>query len=405
MLDAMRFLRGISPDPVETLLVPVIRAIGDRLMKFSPDDGEIGLPAPRPATRYLLYLHVPFCTVLCPFCTFHRVAFSPDLCGRYFEGLLKEISSVSAGGYEFDEVYIGGGTPTVMPDALLSMIAELRKTHPIGEISVETNPDHLHEDRVSALADAGVSRLSVGVQSFDDELLRQMGRFDTFGSGEQIAARLKSVSGCVDTINIDMIFNQPRQSASSLRRDLDILVDELEVGQVSFYPLMVTDSSRRHLQAAMGHYDTSRQRDYYEIIAKRMAAAGYIRGSAWCFSKKRGAYDEYILDRDEYVGLGSGAFSFLSGSLYASTFNIPDYINRVEAGGVGTERQRELPLRDQMRYFLLMRLFGGTLDLRDAETRFGGGFESKLWPELSALMSIGAIERAGQHADADRARL
>lgn len=395
MLGYMSFLRHISPDPVEHLLVPVIRAIGDRLMHFEPADGDVGLPAPDAGKRYMLYLHIPFCTVLCPFCTFHRVAFDADLCGRYFGSLRKEVGMVSNNGYEFDEVYIGGGTPTVMPDELLATIAWLRSEHPVGTVSVETNPDHLQKDRVTALSAAGVNRLSVGVQSFDDKLLKRMSRYDAFGSGEAIAGRLKAVSDCIDTINVDMIFNQPEQTEASLRRDLDILVDEIAVKQVSFYPLMVTDSSRKHLQAAMGHYDTSRQRELYELIAERMTGAGYIRGSAWCFSKRQGAYDEYVLERDEYVGLGSGAFSYLAGSLYASTFSIPDYLERVENGRTGTQRRRELPLRDQMRYFLLMRLFGGKLDLREAETSFGGGFEAKLWPELSALVSVGAIDRHG----------
>ncbi|MDX1506760.1 MAG: coproporphyrinogen III oxidase family protein [Woeseiaceae bacterium] len=395
MLGYMSFLRHLTPDPVERLLVPVIRSIGDRLMHFEPADGDVGLPAPGAGRRYMLYLHVPFCTVLCPFCTFHRVAFEADICARYYNGLRSEVQTVSDRGYVFDEVYIGGGTPTVMPDELLALITWLRETHPVGTVSVETNPDHLQQDRVTALANAGVNRLSVGVQSFDDTLLRRMSRYDAFGSGEEIAKRLKAVAGLVDTINVDMIFNQPEQTAASLRRDLDILVDDIAVDQVSFYPLMVTASSRRHLQAAMGEHDTSRQREYYELIAERMTRAGYIRGSAWCFSKKAGAYDEYVLERDEYVGLGSGAFSYLDGGLYASTFSIPDYLARVEAGRTGTERQRQLPLRDQMRYLLLMRLFGGSLDLSDAEACFDGSFEAKIWPELAALTSVGAIERRG----------
>ena len=147
----------------------------------------------------------------------------------------------------------------------------------------------------------------------------------------------------------------------------------------------------------MGSVHYARERAFYELIVERMLGAGYQRSSAWCFSRKAGMFDEYIVDHEEYVGLGSGAFSYLQGRLFASTFSINHYLKQVEAGRTGTVRQRVMSERDQMHYFLMMRLFAGSLDLEFAENRFSGRFQSVLWPELSALRLIGAVQRqAGQ---------
>ena len=106
-------------------------------------------------------------------------------------------------------------------------------------------------------------------------------------------------------------------------------------------------------------------------------------------------FDEYIVQRDEYVGLGSGAFSYLQGNLYASTFSINHYCRLVDAGNTGTIGKLEMNERDQMRYYMLMRLFGESLNKDTAERRFDGRFQQSLWPELMSLRAIGAIRDAG----------
>ncbi len=163
--------------------------------------------------RYrLLYLHIPFCERLCPYCSFHRVVFDGNLCRAYFRALRRELLIYRDSGYDFRGVYAGGGTPTVLVDELAETIALAKACFRIGEVSVETNPDHLTDDRLAVLRQAGVDRLSVGIQSFDDGLLKKMDRFDKYGSGAQIADRLRSALGRFRTLNADMIFNFPTQT-------------------------------------------------------------------------------------------------------------------------------------------------------------------------------------------------
>ncbi len=267
---------------LDSLIASIVRRVNRRYLDVRPVS-SLALPPPADSRSYLLYLHVPFCEVLCPFCSFHRVEFQAIRARNYFHALRKEIGLASDAGYRFSEVYVGGGTPTVLPEELARTIAELRAAHPIERVSVETNPDHIEGNELQMLRSAGVNRLSVGVQSFDDGLLREMGRLEKYGSGSVIQERLESVKGIFQTLNVDMIFNFPHQTKDLLQKDLEILTDKIGVDQVSFYPLMVAHSTQKFVRQSMGDLDYGREREFYEQISSHMSGAGYTRVSAWCF--------------------------------------------------------------------------------------------------------------------------
>ncbi|HDQ93237.1 MAG TPA: radical SAM protein, partial [Synergistetes bacterium] len=199
----------------------------------------------------LLYIHVPFCEKLCPYCSFNRVIFDERLCRRYFAALRKELRLYRDLNYDFKALYAGGGTPTIILEELVDTLALARDLFSIGEISVETNPNHLTPETITLLKQTGVNRLSVGIQSFDDSLLKAMGRHEKYGSGREIMDRLKGASGQFDTLNADMIFNFPGQDEASLRRDIAILLEN-RLDQVTWYPLMVSDSTRRDVARTLG---------------------------------------------------------------------------------------------------------------------------------------------------------
>jgi coproporphyrinogen III oxidase-like Fe-S oxidoreductase len=232
----------------------------------------------------LLYLHIPFCEKLCPYCSFNRIVFDESLCRDYYRALRLELLLYKKRGYDFQGVYVGGGTPTVLIDELEETLALARESFCIREISVETNPNHLTDANIAALKRVGVNRLSVGIQSFDNGLLKAMDRFDKYGSGEAICDRLKQVLGQFDTLNADMIFNFPAQSMDILNRDLDILT-EIGVDQITYYPLMVSDSTRELVSKTLGQVDDRQEERFYHRIVERLVPA-YRFSSAWCFSKK-----------------------------------------------------------------------------------------------------------------------
>jgi coproporphyrinogen III oxidase-like Fe-S oxidoreductase len=366
-------------------------------MRFAEDDAAEVMPA-APAAPCQLYVHVPFCEVLCPFCSFHRVRYIESKTKRYFDALRREIRLYHDAGFRFGDVYVGGGTPTVDPDELLETLQEVRAASPVRSISIETNPNHLQPAVLQRYRAAGVTRLSVGVQSFDDGLLAGMERLEKYGSGAQIRERLAAARGIFPTLNVDMIFNLPGQTLQMLDHDLEQLL-ALGVDQVSFYPLMTAPSARRRMDKHMGRSDPRLRHAMYERILDRLLPS-YRAASAWCFSRSEGMFDEYIIDQDDYVGVGSGAFSYVGGAMYSTTFSLKHYWTRVEGGQSGITQRRVLGPKERMRYDYLVRLFGGQLRHDHIRKRHGRAFAVRMAPELAAMRLVGATRH-----DADAIRL
>ena len=199
----------------EKVLTAYLKTQTRQYLTLKPVDG-ISLPKPMEGKEYTLYAHVPFCESLCPYCSFNRFVFKEANTRQYFAALRKEMQQVADLGYKFKTLYFGGGTPTILLDELVQTIDLARKLFPITEVSCETNPNHLIPEYVEQLKNR-VQRLSVGVQSFDDKLLGQMNRLAKFGTGEQILERIRYAAPHFESLNVDMIFNFPNQTAASLQ--------------------------------------------------------------------------------------------------------------------------------------------------------------------------------------------
>ena len=158
-------------------------------------------------------------------------------------------------------------------------------------MSVETNPNHLRDDVFRLLTEARVDRLSVGIQTFDNELLQRMQRYDPYGSGETNRERLQFAARRFGTLNVDMIFNLPGQTERSLRRDLDILVDEVSVDQISMYPLMTSARTGKSMRETMGESGLENEKRSYDHVRSRLQQ-DYMLSSVWCFSRGVGLTDE-----------------------------------------------------------------------------------------------------------------
>jgi coproporphyrinogen III oxidase-like Fe-S oxidoreductase len=362
-----------------------------RALKFE----EGSLPAlPRCADEKLrlLYLHIPFCEELCPYCSFHRIAFTEQLARKYFKALRQEINLYREKGYKFSGIYVGGGTPTVLIDELAETLRLAQESFPIREISVETNPNHLTSRNIEILQQSGVQRLSVGVQTFNDDLLKKIGRYERYGSGEAIAEKLKNTRGSFDTLNADMIFNIPAQTQGILDADLEVLLN-LNMDQITFYPLMVSTITQELMEKTIGEVDFKGEQKLYKLIVKRLEK-NYNFSSAWCFSRKKkdsSLIDEYVVDYDEYAGLGSGAIGYLNGVCYSNTFNIEEYIASLDHGNLPLLASRGFDLHDQMSYDFLMKLFSTKLDIAALEEKYNGKFLKTLWKEIALFEIVRAL--------------
>lgn len=375
---------------IDGLLTRILRRESRERMRLRPLPPDSDLLRPARGTPYLLYVHVPFCEVLCPFCSFHRVAFQPQKALRYFRALRREIEMVHAAGFDIRNVYVGGGTPTVAADELAETLALIRSRFALRDMSVETNPNDLRDDVLAMLASAGVTRLSVGVQSFDDRLLKAMDRFDKYGSSELVRERLAAAHGRLPTVNVDMIFNLPQQSRASIERDLEILIDDLAADQVSFYPLMVASTTRTLIARRMGRRAANHEREYYELIRRTMSRS-YRLSSVWCFSRGTSMADEYLGNDDEFIGVGSGAFSYLNGSLLSNTFSLNRYAKLGEHGDTALVMGRRMSVRERMQYDFLVKLFAMRLDKAQMRAKYGNAYRRALWKEINGFKLLCAI--------------
>ena len=384
----------------ERLLTGAVRLANGRYTRIIPyEKGRY--PKSKGGHKYMLYAHVPFCESLCPYCSFNRYPFHEEKARSYFECLRKEMGMLSKLGYDFDSMYIGGGTPTILPDELASVIKLAKDLFSVKDVSTETNPNHLDQEHLDPLAGL-VDRMSVGVQSFDDDLLRRMQRYHKYGSGRETAEGIARVSdsGIFNTLNVDMIFNFPGQTREMLKRDLNT-IRSCGCSQATFYPLMAAPSVQEEIKKTLGKVDYKKEQEFYELICHGLTGAkgsDFDFGSVWTFNRKNDSessplIDEYVVDHEEYPAIGAGSMSFLNRRYYVNAFSLEGYESRIRSGKMGIWGRVRFNKRDHMRYRLLMQLFGMRLDKKRWREDFGCSVERGLPAEYFFLKTNGAFER------------
>jgi coproporphyrinogen III oxidase-like Fe-S oxidoreductase len=192
-----------------------------------------------------------------------------------------------------------------------------------------------------------------------------------------------------DTLNIDMIFNMPNQTSEILTQDIEI-IKEIRTDQVTYYPLMVSKSRKKELLERCGRINHRQEKQFYRLIVNGLADT-YNQQSVWCFSRKEGVIDEYIVDHDEYAGVGLGSLGYINGTMYSNTFSIQHYIKMLNQNKHPIVAYRSFSGREQMRYNLLFKLLDGNLNLSYIKKKFGNYFWLGLSPELSFLLAAGVI--------------
>ena len=264
----------------------------------------------------MIYIHVPFCRSFCTYCDFYSEIAGDCSMNSYADRLIEEIrqrrDEISN---EVNTLYIGGGTPSVLPLSVLSRIVAELPPGPYDEFTVEVNPEDIHEkgiDYVHGLIDLGVNRISMGVQSFDDGILRWMNRRHDSARAEEAYGTLRRAG--IGNISIDLIFGMSQLTDSvweeTLRRAL-----ALSPEHISAYQLSIEDGSALARMAADGRYveagDTQCRR-HYDILCRVLGAAGYrhYEISNFAVAGAEAAHNSAYWRRVPYVGFGPGAHSF-----------------------------------------------------------------------------------------------
>ncbi|MBN1412644.1 MAG: coproporphyrinogen III oxidase family protein [Spirochaetales bacterium] len=340
--------------------------------------------------KYLLYIHIPFCENICTYCSFFKVKYSKGQAVSYFKALKKELSLIKKLGFSFDDLYIGGGTPTVLPEALFSLLDFIRSLWALKQVSVETIPHHLTGDNLKRLKECGVNRLSVGVQTFNKGFLDRFNRWMNKSDMEEVKIKIKGACGIFDTLNVDMIFNFQNQTLSMLDAEINIL-KELPLDQITYYPLMYNGNLLKFTPRGYSR----REKRLYRYITEKLSPE-YSMTTPWNFSRNHhGMIDEYIITHDEYVGIGAGSFSYFNGHFFTHTFSIDDYIKRVNESVIPLAGYGFFNKKARIKYDLLIRLFSGMLDKTEMKRKYGRFFLLYIWKELLFLLLLRTITIRG----------
>ena len=383
----------------ERVLTCVVGTLANNQLKLTPPTCRT-LPNPVLGRVYTLYAHVPFCERLCPYCSFNRFPYCEERARDYFKALRKEMRMLADQGYNFESLYVGGGTPTVDIDELCETIDLARELFAIKEVNSETNPNHLIPRYLDKLR-GRVQRLSVGVQSFDDELLKQMDRYEKYGSGQEIFERIGEAAPYFESLNVDMIFNFPSQTEDILFSDLE-KVALCGCDQTTFSPLYQSNATTRKMENVLGRMDYEKERRFYHIVDEVLAGGDdplFERRTLWTFNRldenheptEHLEVDEYAVSYEECVGIGSGSITHLDHTLFVNTFDLKEYGRQLDEGEAPLMGQATISRRDMMRYKFLLQLYALRFDKREFKRDFGVSVECGLPAEMAFMRLNGAF--------------
>jgi oxygen-independent coproporphyrinogen-3 oxidase len=332
-------------------------------------------PWPAALDRPGLYLHVPFCKNLCPYCPYNRVRYQEAAFSRYEKAVCQEIDLYAPHleGNDFTSLYVGGGTPTVDPQGLLRILVHLRDTFAFsGDICVELHPSNMDDTCLEALRRAGATMLSIGVESTNDRLLAAIGRNHDGATAIDSVKRAQRVG--FETINADLMFALPGQSLSDWEADLRALLG-LEIDQISTYPLFsfpYTELGAEQATRVVNRPPGRLIRSMLRMTDRLASESGLERCAVWSWirpAKKKFS----SITRPHYIGFGPSAASMTGERFYVNTFDVDAYADALPA-----RRPVALSMKVDRRLEMAYWLYWRTYELRASEDDFRGLFGKSL---------------------------
>ncbi|MGC1381770.1 MAG: radical SAM family heme chaperone HemW [Candidatus Baltobacteraceae bacterium] len=343
-----------------------------------------------------VYVHLPFCPYLCPYCDFAKWPLRGTAARRYLDALEAELErerSVPAG-----TIYLGGGTPNAYDRATIARLVGRLRDHFPGafEISIELNPELVRDGDFRAYREAGITRLSFGVQSFESDEIRTLGRKHTVKEIERVVARARADE--IGSISLDLIFAVPGQTPATWRRSLERAI-ALDVDHVSTYGLTVEEGTpyaawqRREPQR---FFDDAAEAELYAIAIDVLGGAGYEQYEISNFARRGHAcaHNLNYWANGEYVGLGVGAAAYRDGVRSVHTRSLDEYVAAALARQpIPAEAERlEGRKRAGEAMMLALRTVQG-VRLGDFKERYGIDVIDDYAPIVARLTRNGLLER------------
>lgn len=341
-----------------------------------------------------LYLDFPFCISRCAFCNFDIQGYRPAWSERYLAALHREIDLRARLHVDPNAVvtslYLGGGTPTLYPpDALASLIDRCRQTYPVAEdaeVTLEAHPATVNPEKMTAYRAAGINRVSIGMQSFSDEMLRLLGRHHTVADAKLAfdAARLAGF----ENVSIDLIFALPGTTLSDWQETLSAALS-LGPDHLSLYALSIEEGTLFHRKGAMPASDDVAAAQY-RSAQRRLADAGYVQYEISNFARPGKACRHNLLywDRGDTLGFGLAACSYVQGKAWENPDNLTTYLEEIEGGRLcfsGLETFDKARVQLDRILFGLRKSEGIPVDWVTAD--------AKMWRVAERLMDENLLER------------
>ncbi|MBV9270428.1 MAG: radical SAM family heme chaperone HemW [Candidatus Eremiobacteraeota bacterium] len=346
---------------------------------------------------FSVYVHLPFCPYICPYCDFAKWPLRRSEAGAYLAALTAEISKEPRRAAE--SIFFGGGTPNTYDAATIAALTKTLREHFAGaqhqEISIEVNPENVRPGDFETYVESGINRVSIGVQSFIPAEIATLGRRHT---PEQIVTVVDSARNTgIRSVSLDLIFGVPGQTARSWQRSLDRAVAS-GVDHISTYGLTVEPGTpyeiwREREPAAFPNDAT--EAELYGRAMDTLAAAGFEQYEISNFAKPghRCAHNENYWSNGEYVGLGVGAASYRDGVRSVHTRGLQTYIAAAAAGELipGESERLEGPARTGEAIMLALRTSQG-VDLTGFKERYGVDVAATYRREIDEYRVEGLLE-------------
>ncbi|MBQ6788947.1 MAG: radical SAM protein [Clostridia bacterium] len=332
-----------------------------------------------------LYVHIPFCKSICNFCPYCKVKYSEELCNRYVDALLREIHMVGSeltSKKETTSLYFGGGTPALAAHRMGEIINTLNEYFIITEgIGVELHPDNVTPDVLRTLKEAGVTKISIGIQSFSEKYQAVLGRKSL--DAEKLKNALSQVP--FETVSMDFIFALPGQTFDDLKLDVDTAFS-IGANHVAIYPFIDFTFTSSKVKAL----PKREKRAILDRITNYCLDKGYTRSSIWTFSsEKQAKYSS--MTRDNFLGFGCSATTLLKDSFKINTFSQEEYCKRIDGNTLPTSLTIRFTLRQRMIYYLFWTAYSTKVNSEAFEKFFGVPLSKMYGIELKIATLLGFV--------------
>lgn len=346
-----------------------------------------------------IYIHFPFCASKCHYCDFNSYSDKNHLQIDYLKSLVKEISLYSNKTVEVDTIFIGGGTPSLMFDGSIStVLSEIRKNFNVledAEITVESNPNSITLSKVREWKECGINRVSVGLQTANNRLLRIVGRAHTKDDYVKAIEIIKSVG--INNINTDCLIGLPRQRQSDVKNTLN-LITKLGCNHISVYSLILEYGTRLYKMVDSGELKLPKEEktlSMYNFAYKYLGKLGFSRYEVSNFSKVNYECKHNLntWNMHKYLGFGAGAHGYFDNYRYSNVLSIEDYISKLKSNKLPIENKEEISNEELLEETIMLglRTIQG-INLLSIKEKFNKDLRVIKQIEIDELLKNGLIE-------------